>query len=102
MELNQNQYYQLEYPVNDDAGEPIPSVQAASFTMWSGSTEVFSQDLCSGGSFTAGVFTVTLSDTSGFSRSYRFEVWVIVDGKKYLTHSGSISFIKTLERVEIC
>lgn len=104
MELNQNQYYQLEFPVNDDAGQPIAAVSAATFTMIVSGSEVFQQDLCDGGDFSAGIFTVTLDSlvTVNFNRSYAFEVWVIVDGKNYLTHSGTIKFRKTIERIEPC
>lgn len=104
MELNQNQHYQLEFPINDDAGDPIASVSAATFTIVASGAGVFQQDLCDGGSFSAGIFTVTLesSATVNFNRSYTFEVWVIVDGKNYLTHSGTIKFRKTIERIAPC
>lgn len=102
MAINQNQYQALEFPVNDTDDQPVVSVDAASFFMFSRGVEILEIDLCTGGSFTDGIFTVPLNDTSEFDSSYYFEVWVIVAGKNYMTHSGRVEFNPTLGRVAVC
>lgn len=97
MDLNQNQYYSIEFPVNDADDQPLVSVESSQFFLYSGQTEILS----SPGVFAAGILTVELTDTLALNKTYYFEVWVVVGGKKYMTHSGSLKFNKTLGRIEI-
>ncbi|MDX1538812.1 hypothetical protein [Arsukibacterium sp.] len=102
MQLNQNQSYDLEFPVELATGEPVPAVDAATFTLIRSGREIQKVNLCNGGSFTPGLFTAPLEANPSYKNVYQFEVWLLIDGKPCMPHSGEIEFKETFERIEAC
>lgn len=102
MTFFQNAYYELSFPVNDSAGQPLTTLDSALFIMRQRGKIALQYTLNdSNMTFSAGVIKIDISDTAYLVGVYDYELWAIINSdENHLLRKEKITFELTYGRIE--
>lgn len=100
MTFFQNSFYELIFPITDQAGQPIASIAKAVLGLRGSQGQEIELSLGDGLVFADSTITATLENTIELSGGYSCELWIETDaGQKHLMRKDSLTFNPTRTRI---